>query len=105
MQLLQEYTPEDVSTTAATLPESKLKNRYPDALPCKIACLLLILQNKWMPENTLFFFFFLFSFTTLPDDHTRVKLSVPDNETGSDYINASFIVGNQNWQKAQTSTL
>ncbi|KAL5481987.1 hypothetical protein EMCRGX_G022265 [Ephydatia muelleri] len=57
-KLLQEYTPEDVSTTAATLPESKLKNRYPDALPY---------------------------------DHTRVKLSVPDNETGTDYINASFI--------------
>ena len=35
LQLLQEYTPEDVSTTVANLPENKPKNRYPDALPCK----------------------------------------------------------------------
>ena len=85
-QLLQEYTPDDVSTTAANLPENKIKNRYPDALPCK--------DPSHAPIISLLFITKLFA-----DDHARVKLSVPNNESGSDYINASFIVRNLLWQK------
>ena len=51
------------------------KNRYKNILPCKPPYL----------------FHCLYFVVSISDDHSRVVLSLQDNCSGTDYINASFI--------------
>ena len=80
-QFKQEYNSISVEVPftqhAAKLKVNIPKNRYKDIIPCKL-------------NNQLFIILCYICIIT-SDDHSRVVLSLQNQECGSDYINASFI--------------
>lgn len=82
----------DLPTRAGDSEANREKNRYPYILPCKCTtasfteeCLAMI----YSPARLLLLLLLLNRLVT--DDHCRVRLSIQNSQSHSDYINASFV--------------
>ena len=105
LQALKTYEAEPNSREIGKLEKNARKNRYSDVLPCmyfkywKTPCKKVCLQNHNLRKSSKDAMWFL-SFNHLPchnfaDDHNRVLLKETASATGSDYINASYVVSLQ----------
>ena len=83
-QLLDQVSrqPEEGDFSDAQEYYNRDKNRYPDKLPCK----LLFICHRWYIKQELNMKFLL----ALLDNTCRTHLR-PTGESGSEYINASFV--------------
>lgn len=74
---LEAYQPDVTAANVASEGKNKPKNRNAEVVPCKR---LSNMSLPWSVQNPFL------------DDHNRVILNEGSNATGSNYINASFIV-------------